>query len=225
MCRNRKNGIKQLKDKNRRIKSKRNKQQTIKLFREAAKRLLFQGGIKALRINSLQKEAGKSKSLIYEYFGGIAGVLRDALDTNDVWLSYNVKLADILSQKHDDHGKALAIGLLKDHLRKFSKDRLAKEISLLELSSEGNNVLKELLESRENLGNRLFDISDRYFSNERVSIRMVLAILISGMNYMLLRADNNNSAFCGININTPEGLELMNKTLEQIIAWAYEHAA
>lgn len=225
MCRNRKNGIKQIKDGNKKNRLTRNKQRTIKLFREAAKRLLFQGGIKALKINSLQKEAGKSKSLIYEYFGGIAGVLQDALYANDVWLSYNLKLTDILSQRHDDHGKALAIKLLQDHVQKFSQDRLAKEISLLELSSKGNHMLKELLESRENLGDRLFDISDQYFSKESVSIRMVFAILISGMNYMLLRADNNDNAFCGININRPEDLELMNKTLEQIITWAYEHAA
>lgn len=203
----------------------RNKAKTIELFREAAKRILSRGGVKALGINSLQKEAGKSKSLIYSYFGGITGVLRDALDTNDVWLSYYNKIRDIISQPHEDHGRSLAETLLKEHLDRFFQDSLAQEISLLELSSKGDTMLKELSESREYLGNKLFNISDKHFSNGNVSIRMVFALLIGGINYMVLHANSNGSTFCGVDIHTQEDLELMNKTLEQIVAWAYEHAA
>ncbi|WP_312352557.1 TetR/AcrR family transcriptional regulator [Sphingobacterium siyangense] len=211
--------------KGRKLKQTRNKNLTMELFREAAKRIVSHKGVSALRINSLQKEAGKSKSLIYSYFGGISGVLREVLETNDVWLSYYSKLREILSKRYDDHGKDLVITMLKQHLHKFSDDKLAQEVSLLELTSKDDTVLKELSESREFLGDRIFHISEEYFSKGTVSIRMVLALLIGGINYMVLHANSNGSTLCGLNIHTSSDFDLMGKTLEQIISWAYEKSA
>lgn len=202
----------------------RNKPETIRLFKEAAQRLLAHGGIKALGINSLEREAGKSKSLIYAYFGGISGVLREALDSNDVWLAYSGQIREILAQSHDDDGKGLAVMMVKEHFSKFSKDRLAQEVSLLELSSKGDNMLKELSESREQLGERLFTISEKHFAKGNVSIRMILALLIGGINYMVLHANSNGSTFCGTNIRLKEDEFLMYQTLEQVVSWAYERA-
>ncbi|MCT1525807.1 TetR/AcrR family transcriptional regulator [Sphingobacterium lactis] len=225
--RNRKNGVykKNLKDRSKKTKQTRNKQATIKLFREAAERLLSEGGLKALKINSLQKEAGKSKSLIYDYFGGIAGVLRDVLETTDIWLSYHGEIKSIISKHYEDNGQSLAIMLLQEYFARFSKDKLAQEISLLELSKKRDRRLRELSESREHLGNELFNISQKYFSGDVVSIRMVSALLLGGINYLVLHANCNDSTFCGIDIKTDKDKDLMNKTLEQIVAWAYEHAA
>lgn len=222
-----KNGVinEHSKGKRKKIKQRRNKQETINLFRQAAERLLSQGGIKALKVNTLQKASGKSKSLIYDYFGGIAGVLRDVLENNDIWLPSHETIKDIVSKEYRDHGKALGILLLKDHFSKFSKDELAKEISLLELSKNGNKTIMELLESREYLGDQLFSVSESYFSEGVVSIRMVIALLVGGINYLILHADSSENTFCGIDIKSADHIELMNKTLEQIVTWAYEHAA
>lgn len=225
--RNRKNGVykRHLKNRSKKSKQTRNKQATIKLFREAAERLLSEGGLKALKINSLQKEAGRSKSLIYDYFGGIGGVLRDVLESNDVWLPYHGKIKSILLKDYKDSGKSLAIMLLQEYFARFSKDKLAQEISLLELSKKGNRTLRELSESREHLGDKLFNISHTHFSKNVVNIRMVSALLIGGINYLVLYANSNGSTFCGIDVSTDKDRDLMNKTLEQIVAWAYEHGA
>lgn len=225
--RNRKNGVykKHLKDRAKKTKQRRNKQATIKLFRKAAERLLSEGGLKALRINSLQREAGKSKSLIYDYFGGIAGVLRDVLEVNDVWLSYHEKMKNILEEDYEDCGKSLAIMLLQEYFTKLSKDKLAQEISLLGISNRVDRTVRELSESREQLGDKLFNIFDPHFSGDTVSFRMVSALLIGGINYLVLHANSNGSTFCGIDINTDKDRNLMNKTIEQIVIWAYEHAA
>lgn len=200
----------------------RNKPETIKLFKDAALRLLQRGGVKALGINSLTREAGKSKSLIYSYFGGIDGVLREVLENNDPWRSYHLKIRGILNGRPDEYGKDLAAVLAKEYFHKFSTSKLAQEISLLELSGKNNYKLQEIADSREQLCKKMFSLSEKPQSEKKVNTNVVFALLVGGINYLVLHANSNGSTFCGIDIKSKNGKERMDKTLEQIITWAFE---
>jgi AcrR family transcriptional regulator len=52
---------------------------------EAFERLLARGGIGALGINALVKEAGVGKKQVYDYFGGLNGVAWAWVSTSRVW--------------------------------------------------------------------------------------------------------------------------------------------
>lgn len=61
---------------------------------DAFDRLLARGGIAALGVNALVKEAGVGKKQVYDYFGGLPGVAGAWVRTRTVWQS----LEDIIDE-------------------------------------------------------------------------------------------------------------------------------
>lgn len=204
--------------------NKRNKTVTMQLFKDAALEIIRKEGFEQLRVNKLERKVGKSKRLLYDYFGGIEGLLKEILYDTDPWLSYNKHVAQILKLHRNNKGKDLAGILLKNHLVYFSSDKLAQQISLLELTKKGNRVLRDLSNSRERLGDKLFSISNEHFDNTKVDIRFVMALLIGGINYMTLHKETNGSSFCGTDIKNERDFKKLCETLDQISKWAYENA-
>jgi len=182
-------------------------------------------GIEKLKINELERRVGKSKRLVYEYYGGMDGLLQAVLESHDPWLGYAKNLASILDLHKENMGEDLAGILLKNHLVSFYHDRFAQQVSLMELSKKGDHVLKSLTRSREELGDRLFAIAERHFEGSDVDMRFVMAILIGGINYLTLHKMANGSSFCGTDIAHAEDFGKLCHTLEQIARWAYQNAA
>jgi AcrR family transcriptional regulator len=64
---------------------------------DAFDRLLERGGVSALGVNALVKEAGVGKKQLYDYFGGLAGVAGAWVRERTVWQS----LEDIIGEPWD----------------------------------------------------------------------------------------------------------------------------
>jgi len=203
---------------------KRDKPATMKLFEEAALEIIRNEGIEKLKINSLERKTGKSKRLVYEYFGGMEGLLQEVLKSHDPWLAYAKDLPSILDLHSENNGEVLAGILLKNHLISFYHDRFAQQVSLMELSKKGDRVLRSITHSREQLGDRLFAMAERRFEGTDVDIRSVMALLIAGINYLTLHKMANGSAFCGTNIDRAEDFGKLCDALGQIVRWTYQHA-
>jgi len=203
---------------------KRDKIATMKLFQDAALEIIKNEGIEKLKINRLERKTGKSKRLVYAYFGGLDGLLEAVLKSNDPWLGYTQNIASILKLHKGNMGEDLAGILLKNHLVNFYSDGFAQQVSLLELSKKDDPALSSLTRSREELGNRLFAIAERHFEGTDVDIRFVMAILIGGINYLTLHKMANGSTFCGTNIERTEDFGKLCNALEQIVRWAYQNA-
>jgi len=203
---------------------KRDKLATMKLFQDAALEIIKNEGIEKLKINRLERKTGKSKRLVYEYFGGLDGLLQEVLKSNDPWLGYAENISSILKLHKGNMGEDLAGVLLKNHLVNFYNDRFAQQVSLMELSKKDDQALKSLARSREELGDRLFAIAERHFEGTDVDIRSVMAVLIGGINYLTLHKSANGSTFCGTNMETAEDFGKLCRTLEQIVRWAYQQA-
>lgn len=69
----------------RRVSQKDRRAATEQAIIEAFERLLARGGIGALGINALVKEAGVGKKQVYDYFGGLNGVAGAWVTSSEVW--------------------------------------------------------------------------------------------------------------------------------------------
>ena len=200
---------------------KKSKENTKLLFVQAAERIIHEEGYKSLGINKVAKLAGRSKRLLYDYFGGIEGVLLAILQKNDQWLAIDNPINVELHKENE--GRELSGLILKSHFNQFYNNPLLQEISLLELT-EKSDFLLGLANAREKSAEKIFNLSEDYFIDTNVDIRSVEAVLIAGINYLILHSKANGSTFCGININAPDQQTKFLKTLEQITKWAYENA-
>lgn len=202
---------------------KRNKQETIRILRETALNIIRTEGINALGVNKLERESGKSKKMIYEYFGSIDNLLKEIVEANDIWLTLESHIETELEFHRADSGRELASSLLNRHLNELASDDLAKHISLLELTDRKSEILKGLTASRERLGEKIFGLTTQYFAGSSVDIRMIFALLIGGINYLVLFSESNESPFCGMNTRNQEDQDDLLQTLELIADWAYQH--
>lgn len=58
-------------------KASRNRMETSRIIKEAARDALYEESIASISINKLERVSGKSKKLIYNYFGDLNGLLKE----------------------------------------------------------------------------------------------------------------------------------------------------
>lgn len=205
------------------MRTKRDKVLTMQLIKDAARETILKEGVKALKVNRLERDSGRSKRMFYDYFESLDNLLRIVLEENDPWLDYKEKFSLIKEEHALDYGRRLVPMILQSHLTSFSEDRIAREVSRLELT-ESDDLIKELANSREHVGEKLFSFIDPYFKKSDIDIRLVIAVLIGGINYLTLHAESTGSTFCGANLNDSTGRNDLKRTVSQIIGWAYDQA-
>jgi len=206
-----------------RPKQSRNVQATKQRFYNAIGEMILESGISSLRVNHIAARAGRNKGLLYQYFKNLKGLLKEYLELNDDFLAYEKKLAEMIEEHRHDNGRELGSLILKNHFQNFRTNKLLQQVSLLELT-EKTDLLVELSNSRERLGDQLFAISEELFRNSGINIRMVEGLLIGAINYVVLHSETNGVEFCGVDIKKVEGRDILRKTLHQIITWAFNEA-
>lgn len=75
---------------------------------------------------------------------------------------------------------------------------------MLELSIQKDPILNELSQSREILANKLFGITDPLFNNKNIDLLCVYALLIAGINYLVLHKNTPDTTFCEIDIDNDD---------------------
>ncbi len=204
--------------------AKRNKSKTIGLIKNSALSIINNEGIKALKASKIERSTGKSRKLIYDYFGDLGGLLSELLSDNDPWISKEKEIDLFL--KGNDFGlrEKLTGNLLLDYLDSFLVDNIAKEVARMEVCEKENPVIKGVQDSRERFDDKLFSIIESNFAESTVDIRLVFALLLGGINYLVLHSDCNESQFCGIDLRCENGVKRLKRTLKQISSWAYQEA-
>lgn len=205
----------------RNIQTPRNKELTKLLILDAAREIISIEGVKNLGINKLAKAAGRSKRMIYDYFGGIDGVVYVLIKESDHWLSYEDRIAETVNILKEDKGREFISVAIKQHFYQFNSNPILQELGLLVLSSE-DSCLSELAWKKERLADQLWEISDNYFKNTNVHFRAVCALLFGGINYLVLHSKTRKMPYCGIDINNFDHRAKLMRTIELITNCVYD---
>ncbi|WP_018627110.1 TetR/AcrR family transcriptional regulator [Niabella aurantiaca] len=200
-----------------------NKERTKKKLIDAVGRILIREGFQNIKVNKIAAVSGLSKKLIYNYFGGLEGLIKAYLEQVDFW--------KIEEQKLDNGGKSALPEISKDFMFQLLRDDFEYLYESAEMQkivlwgiSVKNKTLRELSDEREELGKRVFEKADAFFENSQVDFRATVAILVSSIYYMVLHAKTSGSRMCGIDVSTKEGKERVLKALERLIGQTYKYA-
>lgn len=203
---------------------KRNKQTTIEHLKKTALAIIKKEGIKELRVNRLEKESGMSKRLVYDYFGNIDNLLKTVLKENDPWQPYVLLFEKIKPNHKTTHGKDLAIILLKKQLSSMLQDRILQETNLLSLTNQESEMLRKLSESRSELIEKLFSLSQEQFKDTTVDFRITFTLLTAGINYLILYQSKQDTSLFGIDFRDEANFQKLHTSIEQIMGWLYQEA-
>jgi len=199
----------------------RNRERTKKNVIAAVGLILKKDGFSGLNISKVAAKARIDRRLIYDYFGGLEGVVSAYLNTNDYWKIDPGDLDRIVSETKADAGKGLACAVLQDQFDSLMGNEEMRRIITWGLS-ERIPALKELDLKRESTGEYLLrEVCDPHFSGSDKNFRAIYGILMGGVYYLTLHARIQEHPFCGIDLGQAEGEAAIKKALLQIIDWAY----
>lgn len=192
----------------------RDSEQTRRALIEAVGRLLAREGFQALGVNSIAREAGVDKVLIYRYFGGLPGLIAAFGREGDFWPSLQ-ELTGGDSETFMRLPLAERLSLVaRNYLKALKKRALTQAVMAWEMT-ERNDLTAELETIRENNTLQLFNLlaSD---GMEHKDIQALSALIGAGISYLVLRSAKIKS-YGGIDLQSEHGWERLEKAIDMII--------
>lgn len=181
---------------------------------QAVGTLLARHGFTAIGVNSVAKEAGVDKVLIYRYFGGLSQLIAAFGREGDFWPSIE-ELAggDILEMGRLPMAERMVL-LAKNYLRAIRKRPLTQEILAWEMI-ERNKLTEELEMVREMTTQKLFELFGPP-PGKGPDLAAVSAIIGASINYLVTRS-RTVRWFSGIDLHSEEGWSRLEQAFEGII--------
>jgi AcrR family transcriptional regulator len=199
----------------------REKSRTMEKLVAAVGKVIQKHGYPGLTVANIGKASGLDRKLIYTYFGSLDKLVEAYIVQKDYWRTDASTAIEALESNPETMGRDNVIALLQGQLKAVYENHDLQKILHWEIG-ETNKVLRQLADSREELGELLLKVIDLDFEGTGIDLRAMLALQISGIYYLCLHANANGSTFCGIDINTPMGMERIGDALRSLVTLCYE---
>lgn len=199
----------------------RNKEKTKRKLLQTVGSILQKEGHKSLNISNISRVSQLDKKLIYNYFGGLNGLIAAFLQENDFW----TQQMDAFQNKINEEGLSpeLVTEIITKQFDLFQQSSQMQNIFLWELNGKSQE-LDKILEDREQFGAAFFELADNHFTNSAVHFRTITAILVGAMYFLILHRKHHPTNPFGIDINTPKGKENLMSSIKMILNWTYQMA-
>ncbi len=187
---------------------------------DAVGTILSRKGFRYLGVNSIAREAGLDKVLIYRYFGGLQPLLRTFFARSKYWPSTGEILETAGGEDADPATRAYAI--LRGYLRELKKSDAAREVLRGEIAGR-EDVAVETAEERYRQGMELLNLL-REPDKEIEGLTEMAALLSAGFTFLLLRRDVS-SRYLGLDLGKDETWERLEKIIYLLVQLFYKEKA
>lgn len=184
--------------------------------------ILQQQGHHALRTNNIARFVGRNKNVIRHHFLGLNNLKRKYISEKDYWMPFFERF-QVSDSANGTELKDMFIQLMQENLRFFFDDREMQKIILWQISDD-DILMKNISDAREAEGEKLFRLTDKFFAGTDVNFRAIIGLLLGGSYYMVLQANSIKGKVAGIDVNEHRGMEEVNRTIAQVISWAWKAA-
>ena len=186
-------------------------------------RLVRREGLRAVGVNALVKEAGVGKGLIYQYFGGLGGVVKVWGEKHKLWPSTS-ELMGISDEAFSSLSPRQQIRtVVRNHMQGLRDNPLSSEVLADELMAP-TEITAALKAARQRLGQEHEAIHAYNHAMCEYDNRSLVMILLAAANYFAMRAARA-PRFMGEMIDTPTGWEALHKRFDRIIDLALDDDA
>jgi AcrR family transcriptional regulator len=193
----------------------RDREETKMRIVAAVGKQLAKAGFRDLGVNSIAKEAGVDKVLIYRYFGGLPELLTAYANEGDYWPTSAELIGDPSTVKADSTADWL-VYILSQVQMAIRKRPITLEILRWEIVDH-NELTNQFAEIRTKVA-----IECVTFINQRcpfppeVDVLALSTLILSGVTYINLRTSTNPS-YLGMDFSTPEAWDRIDKLITSII--------
>jgi AcrR family transcriptional regulator len=193
----------------------RDKEETKIRIVAAVGRQLARAGFRDLGVNSIAKEAGVDKVLIYRYFGGLPELLTAYAHEGDYWPTSAELIGDPSTVQAESVADWLVYILTKVQMA-IRQRPITLEILRWEIVDH-NELTHQFAEIRTRVAIECVTfINQQYPFPPELDVLALGTFILSGVVYITLRTDTNPT-YLGIDFSTEEGWDRINKMVTSII--------
>nr|WP_294876815.1 TetR/AcrR family transcriptional regulator [uncultured Pedobacter sp.] len=202
----------------------RDKERTMLKLIAAVGEIIKNEGYTALGVNNIAKKAEVNKKLIYRYFdNNVNNLIETYVKTKDYWIGLSGDMERLMAESQIDGGRPMVKTILKTHLSFFYTEEEMQKIVIWE-TSEKSKLMKEVGLKREAFGEEVFKLLLPNFEKSDIDFRAIMALQVAGIIFMVLQSQASGNPFCGIDINNPNDMDRILKSLDQLTDLVYDKA-
>ncbi|MBE7176997.1 MAG: TetR/AcrR family transcriptional regulator [Mucilaginibacter polytrichastri] len=180
-------------------------------------------GYTALTASNIARTAGLSRRLISTYFTSTEQLIETYVRSQDYWVNAAGNAGKLLQENEGHDTRHILETLLHNQMEYFWKHDEMQKIVLWQISQR-TQIMYEVCEERERLGDYFFTLSDKELGKTDVDLRAVAGLLVAGIYYMILHCKMSDSLFCQIDLNKPEGFARVKRAISSILKNTYKEA-
>lgn len=191
------------------VRPSKNREMTELALLNAINELIEEEGFEYLGVNAVAAKAGVAKMLIYRYFDSLDGLIAAYIRKHDYWINLEPELPEA------EHLGDFIKELFHNQIRVLRDNYTLRRLFRWELSAR-NKVIKELQERREAKGLWLIDAISRLTNRPKEEVSVMATMLSASVSYLVLLGENC-PVYNGFKLQSEEGWEQLEKSLDQIV--------
>ncbi len=197
------------------VRKRRDREATEARLIDALERVLSRDGVRGLGVNSIAREAGVDKVLIYRYFGDLDGLIEVFGRRLDLWVGQSARQV----APEGDYATKMQ-RLLRDYVASLRGNPTLRQILAWELI-EATPILRKLDVSRSKAVSAWFaQARGQTAPPAGVDAPAMNTLLLAGMHYLVLR-EQSIGAFAGMDLKDPVSWTRLEQAAEQLLNCAY----
>lgn len=180
---------------------------------DAVASLIKEVGFSKITLPTIAQTANVNISVIYRHFDTLDNLLDQYVHKFDYWLN---DILDIDQAAVTNDTASILHIIAERFVKSLSKDKEMQRLMIWELT-EDNKSTRRSAQQRDTTVEKVIPLYESLLTGIDINPRAVLAIVVAGMYYIILR--KGRSTFCSIDFNTKQGKQLLIDTMVKIIVY------
>lgn len=178
-------------------------------------KLVIRDGFGKVRVMELMANAGLESLVFYRRYGSIDNLYDKLAQRYDFWINDTIDMSEL----GELGPKAFFAKTLKTLYKELCNNAVMQKLLLWEMSAD-NDTTRRTAQIRDVMNLNLVEYYDVLFKSARINIRGVIALLISGVYYLILHKER--APFCKIDFNTPEGEAAFSEAVDTLVGMLFD---
>ena len=173
-------------------------------------KLVTQSGFGNVLVTELMANAHLEPPVFYRRYGSIDNLYDRLAQRYDFWINNTIDTSELSALGP----KVFFAKTLKTLYRELCNNAVMQKLLLWEMSTN-NETTRSTAQIRDLMNMNLVEYYDLLFKPAHINIRSIIALLISGVYYLILHKER--ASFCKIDFNTPEGEAAFSEAVDALV--------
>ena len=178
-------------------------------------KLVTQSGFGNVLVTELMANAHLEPPVFYRRYGSIDNLYDRLAQRYDFWINNTIDTSELSALGP----KVFFAKTLKTLYRELCNNAVMQKLLLWEMSTN-NETTRRTAQIRDLMNMNLVEYYDLLFKPAHINIRSIIALLISGVYYLILHKER--APFCKIDFDTPEGEAAFSEAVDALVEMLFD---